>query len=144
MEKNSCNIFFMAHKKYSITFTETTHRLVCSLEKYGHNVRDIINAGIVLFDESDNPTRARAHMRAYSNIPEEVQELEKRLAAAIAERDRIIVQPATDKDKLEALARSRRSITVDDEAFAERIVVEALANEARHRKKKGGKAAKSA
>ena len=83
----------MAHKKYSITFTETTHRLICSLEKYGHNVRDIINAGIVLFDESDNPTRAHAHMRAYSNIPEEVGSLEKRLAAAKAERDRIIVKP---------------------------------------------------
>jgi hypothetical protein len=91
----------MAHKKYSITFTETTHRLVCSLEKYGHNVRDIINAGIVLFDESDNPTRAKAHMRAYSNMPEEVKELERRLAVAKEQETNLAIGPAHDKIQAE-------------------------------------------
>jgi hypothetical protein len=46
--------FIMAQKKYKkylLTLTDTTSELVYALQKYGHNIRDIINAGIVLYDQ---------------------------------------------------------------------------------------------
>lgn len=87
----------MAKKRYQLTLTDTTHRLVCSLEQRGHNVRDILNAGIVLYDQADNAQKAKAHMTAYNNLPEEVADLERRLAAAraIEAQTRIVICPST-------------------------------------------------
>jgi len=69
----------MAEKRYQLTFTETTHKLIGSLLKYGHNIRDILNAGIVLYDQADRPTRAMAEMRANANLDEEIDDLKRRL-----------------------------------------------------------------
>ena len=79
----------MAEKKlqrYQLTLTETTAKLVYALQKYGHNIRDILNAGIVLYDQSDNPTRAMAEMRANCNIDEEIDNLQQRLDRALKEK----------------------------------------------------------
>jgi hypothetical protein len=76
----------MADKRYQLTFTETSWKLIGSLIKYGHNIRDVLNAGVVLYEQSDKPTRAMAEMRANANFDEEIKDLELRLDRAKREK----------------------------------------------------------
>jgi L-fucose mutarotase/ribose pyranase (RbsD/FucU family) len=98
--------FIMAEKKvkkynrYQLYLTETTANLLVDLQKYRHNIKDILNAGIVLYDQSDNPTRAMAEMRANCNIDEEIDNLQRRLDRAIKEKKTdLIVIAEIDKLK---------------------------------------------
>jgi hypothetical protein len=140
-EKN-CKILFMAQKRYSMTFTETTWKLVCSLEKRGNNVRDIINAGIVLFDVADTDRKWEARLRAYNNLPEDVKDLERRLE--IAKKEALRYQQSLPTEPIQ-LTWDNEEINCDvADAAAKQTIADAEAYEAAHSKKKRGKPSKSA
>lgn len=131
----------MAEKKlqrYQLTLTDTTAKLVYALQKYGHNIRDILNAGIVLYDQSDNPTRAMAEMRANCNLEEEIDALERRLATAKREQ----VELSVGAGRLEKIKKGFG--LTDDAAAAKEVIAGAEAYEAAHLKKRRGNTSKSA
>lgn len=54
----------MAKNRYTVYYTETTLRMIEALEKEGHQQRDVINAGIVLFFKATDEQRGSAFMTA--------------------------------------------------------------------------------
>jgi hypothetical protein len=96
----------MAQKRYQLTFTDTSHTLINSLERRGFSVRDILNAGVVLFDEAEGLTRARAMMIANNDLREEVRDLERRLAAAKAFAAKMEIKISPSDGSLEKLTEA--------------------------------------
>ena len=56
----------MAKSRYNVYYTETTLRMINDLEKEGHQQRDVLNAGVVLFNDASDEKRGLAHMIAYN------------------------------------------------------------------------------
>ncbi|MCE5185065.1 MAG: hypothetical protein LLF76_02950 [Planctomycetaceae bacterium] len=70
----SQNNEIMIGKNYKLTFTDTAHKLVCKLIGHGFNIRDILNAGVVLFDKSPLEQRGTAIAEAKTNRAQEFED----------------------------------------------------------------------
>lgn len=57
--------------------SDGAHRVMNDLVDAGHNIRDVLNAGIVLFKKASREERGLAHMEAYSRPQEDVRQLVK-------------------------------------------------------------------
>ncbi len=62
---------------------------MASLEQREHRVRDVLNAGIVLFDQSDMVHRGKAIMIAHGMIKEELQTAIQRIKDTVNWMDNI-------------------------------------------------------
>lgn len=56
----------MGSNRYTIYYTDVTFEIIKKLETEGHNQRNVINSGIVLFDQADDKARGIAYMEAYN------------------------------------------------------------------------------
>lgn len=68
-------------------FTDTTFRLIQSLEKRGYMIRQVVNAGVVLFNRAEIPSRGRAVALSHGMIEEEIQEVLARLKSVVSYMD---------------------------------------------------------
>jgi len=62
----------MAKKRYTMHFTDVTLRMIQSLEKRGYMIRQIVNAGVVLFHQADMAKRGQATAIAHGMLKEEL------------------------------------------------------------------------
>ena len=69
----------MKSKKYSLTLTDETFATLNSLERKGYNVRNVLNAGVILFDETAPDDRGRPILTAFGKLQQELSFVEKKL-----------------------------------------------------------------
>jgi hypothetical protein len=75
----------MAAEKYSLSFTKTTRTIVDRLESYGFNIRDVCNAGIILFEKANKQERGMAIAESLSQHKPELEDALKRLKNVVAD-----------------------------------------------------------
>lgn len=79
----------MAKKRYTLYFTDMTHAIVNELETRGHKVREILNAGVILYDQADIRHRGEAVAIAHSMIKEDLLDIISRLRSTLDWMDQL-------------------------------------------------------
>jgi len=129
----------MAKKRYTLYFTDTTNAIIDSLEKRGHKVRNVLNAGIVLFDQADISQRGEAIAIANSMVQEELFVLMKRLRSTLDWMDSIKNKDAftpCERETADQLRTMLESIETSPAAIAEHESVVSHVNRPNPQKKK--------
>lgn len=75
----------MAANQYTLHYTKTTKTIIERLESYGFNIRDVLNAGIILFEKANKESRGVAIAEALSQHKPELDESIERLKNVIAD-----------------------------------------------------------
>jgi len=65
----------MIDKRYQLTFTDTTQIVVDRLINHGFNIRDILNAGVILFDKAPLKERGMAIAAAKTRQKQELNDV---------------------------------------------------------------------
>lgn len=73
----------MINENYNLRFTPNTRKLVSNIIEYGFSIRDILNAGIVLFYKANMDDRGRAVMESNSEGKPELDESVKQLQKVV-------------------------------------------------------------
>lgn len=79
----------MPEKRYTLYFTAATKRIIDSFEKRDYRVRDVLNAGVVLFDQADIANRGQAIAIAHGMLKEEIETAIQRIKDTVNWMDRI-------------------------------------------------------
>ena len=107
----------MKSKKYSLTLTEETFEVLNSLEREGYNLRTVLNAGVILFDEADLGERGRSSLIASSKLVQELDFCETRLRHVLnfidARKGRGAFTPELEK-RVERFLRALDTDLADD------------------------------
>ena len=69
----------MKSNRYTLTLTDETFAILNSLERKGYSVRNILNGGVVLFDEADSQERGRSVLVAFGKLEQELKFTQDRL-----------------------------------------------------------------
>jgi len=114
----------MIPKKYQLTYTDATHIEMDRLVSHGHNIRDVLNAGIMLFKKATHQERGIAHMEAYSQPQKDFQEA----LDVILETNIDLLNPEHAK-----IAQTVRNLCLADHAQSESVgenIVDGAVNDA--------------
>jgi hypothetical protein len=75
----------MAAEKYTLNFTDTTQKAINLLESSGFRVCDVLNAGIILFEQANKVQRSIALIEALSNQKVELDAALSQLKTIVAD-----------------------------------------------------------
>jgi hypothetical protein len=124
----------MIPKRYQLTYTETSHVKLNRLVDAGYNIRDVLNAGIILFYKASLEDRGKAHMEAYNQLKVELKEA----IESIQQIAKTVNYEILDKADAEMLNRLREVLGGDPEQSAA-AAAEAAQNAERAAKARPGK-----
>lgn len=141
MEK--IKIIQMANKRYMLNFTEATHRIINALEEREYKVRDVLNAGVVLFDQASMAQRGQAQVISHGMAKEDIITAIGRIKQTIDWMDGI-KQPEAFSETERELARQLKDILRPIESLMDSgAIVDATEAETKEtRKKQDRRAAK--
>lgn len=72
----------MIAKRYQLYLSDAAHRVLNDLIENGHNIRDVLNSGVIMYKKASHEERGVAHMEAYGQPKKEIQEAIKTIQQA--------------------------------------------------------------
>ncbi|HOT73751.1 MAG TPA: hypothetical protein PLX18_11420 [Anaerohalosphaeraceae bacterium] len=119
----------MAQITYTMNFTETSRRIAESLRREGFSYRQILNAGIILFDQADMTRRGEAILLAEDLMKEELKSLILRLQDRLAWMKKIRNPNAFSEDEKKLAAFLESFLDQNPSGSAPQVTIALLSPE---------------